>query len=69
MANLFLATYGTMMHTYIHMYTVEHMHTAHSYPPPLIHAYKLAYIHLKNTHMHVFHHTRFTSLWCYIKET
>ena len=34
------------------MYTVDHMHTAHSYPPPLIHAYMLAYIHihLKNTH-------------------
>ena len=63
MANLFLATYGTTMHIYIHMYTVDHMYTAHSYLPLLIHAYTLAYIykHLK-THMHVFQHTRFMSL-------
>ena len=34
------------------MYTVDHRHTAHSFLPPLIHAYTLAYIHihLKNTH-------------------
>ena len=72
MANLFLATYGTTMHTYIlHMYTIEHMHTAHcTLVFTTTHTCIQTRIHTpQNTHMLVFHHTRFMSLWCYIKET
>ena len=35
---------------YIYAHTVDHMHTAHSYLPPFMHAYTLAYIHIHHTH-------------------
>ena len=53
MANLFLVTYGTTMHTYIHMYTVEHMHTAHcTLVSTITHTCIQTRIHTPKKHIH-----------------